>query len=135
MLFRSLITVGAIPWALVWPNAKPVFYSPEVSPALDFVSIHLYPKKGEVDKALTAMAVYDIGKPLVIEETFPLECGLEEMDDFLKRSRPRAEGYISFYWGRTVKEYAAAKEDPLAAAIMGAWLKQFQKLAPAMQQP
>ena len=132
---KHLITVGVIPWALVWPNAKPVFYSPEVSPALDFVSIHLYPKKGEVDKALTAMAVYDIGKPLVIEETFPLECGLEEMDDFLKRSRPRAEGYISFYWGRTIKEYAAAKEDPLAAAIMGAWLKQFQKLAPAMKQP
>ena len=46
-----LITVGVIPWAHVWPGAKPVFYSPEVSGALDFVSIHLYPKKGEVDKA------------------------------------------------------------------------------------
>ena len=85
---EHLITVGVIPWALVWPTAKPIFYAPEVSGALDFVSIHLYPNKGEVDKALTAMAVYDIGKPLVIEETFPLDCGIEEMDDFLKRSSP-----------------------------------------------
>jgi hypothetical protein len=132
---KHLITVGVIPWAMVWPNAKPVFYSPEVSPALDFVSIHLYPKKGEVDKALTAMAVYDIGKPLVIEETFPLECGLEEMDDFLKRSRDRAEGYVSFYWGRTIEEYAASKENQMAAAIMGEWLKYYKKQAAAMKQP
>jgi hypothetical protein len=132
---KHLITVGVIPWAMVWPNAKPVFYAPEVSPALDFVSIHLYPKKGEVDKALAAMAVYDIGKPLVIEETFPLECGLEEMDDFLKRSRDRAEGYVSFYWGRTIKECAEAKENPMAAAILGEWLKYFQKQAPAMKRP
>jgi len=134
---KHLITVGVIPWAMVWPNAKPVFYAPEVSPALDFVSIHVYPKKGEVDKALKAMAVYDIGKPLLIEETFPLECGLEEMDDFLKRSRDRAEGYVSFYWGRTIEEYAAVKEtdNAMAAAIMGEWLKYFKKQADAMKRP
>jgi hypothetical protein len=43
---RHLITVGAIPWALVWPNAMPLFYSPEVSTNLDFVSVHFYPKSG-----------------------------------------------------------------------------------------
>lgn len=129
-----LITVGAIPWAHVWPGAKPVFYSPEVSPAFDFVSIHLYPNKGEVDKALTAMAVYDIGKPLVIEETFPLACSIAEMDDFLKRSKARAEGYVSFYWGRTMAEYAAATEKKEVAALMGAWLEYFKKQADFMKQ-
>jgi endo-1,4-beta-mannosidase len=94
---RHLITVGVIPWAHVWPSAKPIFYSPEVRGALDFVSIHLYPGRGEVDKALTALAVYDIGKPLVVEETFPLSCSLEELDGFLKRSKSRVEGYASFY--------------------------------------
>ena len=74
---------------MFWPGAKPIFYSPEVSGPLDFASIHLYPKTGEVDKALAAMAVYDIGKPLVIEETFPLSCSIGEMDDFLKRAKPR----------------------------------------------
>ena len=129
-----LITVGAIPWAHVWPGAKPIFYSPEVSPALDFVSIHIYPKKGEVDKALTAMAVYDVGKPLVIEETFPLACSIAEMDDFLKRSKNRAEGYVSFYWGRTIAEYAAATEKKEVAALMGAWLAYFKKQADFMKQ-
>jgi hypothetical protein len=130
-----LITVGVIPWALIWPTAKPVFYSPEASGPLDFVSIHLYPSKGGVDKALTAMAVYDIGKPLVIEETFPLSCGMEEMDDFLKRSKDRAEGYVSFYWGRTIAEYDSQKKKDIAAAITSDWLKYFQKQADFMKQP
>ena len=130
-----LITVGVIPWAHVWLGAKPIFYSPEVSGALDFVSIHLYPKTGEVDKALTAMAVYDIGKPLVIEETFPLACGIGEMDDFLKRSKVRAAGHISFYWGRTIAEYATATEKKEVAALMSAWLGYFKKQADFMKQP
>ena len=130
-----LITVGVIPWALVWPGAKPVFYSPEVSGALDFASIHLYPNKGEVDKALTAMAVYDIGKPLVIEETFPLSCGIGDMDDFLKRSKARTAGTISFYWGRTIAEYSAATEKKEMAALIGGWLQYFQQHAAFMKQP
>lgn len=130
-----MITVGAIPWAHTWPAAKPIFYSPEVSPALDFVSIHLYPNKGEVDKALAAMAVYDIGKPLVIEETFPLACTPEEMDDFLRRSKARAEGYISFYWGRTAAEYRAAPEQTMLDALMAKWLNYFREQADFMKQP
>jgi hypothetical protein len=130
-----LITVGVIPWALVWPGAKPIFYSPEVSRPLDFASIHLYPKKGEVAKALTAMAVYDIGKPLVIEETFPLSCSIGDMDDFLKRSKARTAGAISFYWGRTIAEYAAASKKKEVAALVGEWLRYFQQHAEFMKQP
>ncbi len=127
-----LITVGVIPWAQVWPGAKPVFYAPEVRGALDFVSIHLYPRKGEVDRALAA---YDIGKPLVIEETFPLSCSIEEMDDFLKRAKPRTDGVISFYWGRTIAECEAATEKPVVAAMVGGWLKYFRKQADFMKRP
>jgi hypothetical protein len=130
-----LLTVGVIPWALVWPTAKPVFYAPEVIGAFDFVSIHLYPSKGEVPKALTAMRVYDLGKPLVIEETFPLSCPLEDMDAFLQQSRAQAEGYVSFYWGRTIDEYAHSKDKPAVAALMGAWLSYFKQHAAAMKQP
>lgn len=130
-----LITVGAIPWALVWPKAKPIFYAPVVSPALDFVSIHLYPKKGEVDQALTALAVYEIGKPLLIEEIFPLNCTPAEMDEFLQRSKGRAAGYISFYWGKTIAEYAAATEQKDVAALMTVWLKYFQQQADFMKRP
>ncbi len=130
-----MITVGAIPWAHVWPGAKPIFCSPEVSPALDFASIHLYPKKGGVEKALTAMGVYEIGKPLLIEETFPLECDVAEMDDFLRRSKPRTAGHISFYWGRTIAEYETEKGARIEAALMSAWLKHFQQHAEFMKKP
>lgn len=130
---HTLITVGAIPWAAVWPNAKPLFYSPEVSPLLDFVSIHVYPKAGELDKALAALAVYDIGKPLLIEETFPLSCSLEEMKTFLQASRSRAEGYVSFYWGRTIDELS--RREDISSAITRQWLDFFKRVAPEMKAP
>ncbi|MCB1076575.1 MAG: cellulase family glycosylhydrolase [Verrucomicrobiae bacterium] len=130
-----LITVGVIPWALTWPKAKPVFYSPEVSSLLDFVCVHFYPKSGEIDKALTALSVYDIGKPMVIEETFPLGCSQEELIDFLKRSRDIAEGVVSFYWGKTIAELEADTEHPLQAGMVAAWLKAFRDLAPDMKAP
>jgi hypothetical protein len=130
-----LITVGVIPWALVWPTAKPIFYAPEVIGALDFVSIHLYPAKGEAAKALTALTVYDLGKPLVIEETFPLSCSLEEMDAFIQQSKAQAEGYVSFYWGRTAEEYEKAKDKPEVAALMRSWLQYFRKQAESMKRP
>jgi len=130
-----LITVGVIPWSHVWPGAKPIFYAPEVAGLLDFVSIHLYPKQGEVDRALEAMTAYAIGKPLVIEETFPLSCSLEDMDDFLKRSKSATAGHVSFYWGRTIDDYQTATEKPVVAALVGDWLRYFQRQADFMKQP
>ncbi|AQQ69842.1 Endo-beta-mannanase [Limihaloglobus sulfuriphilus] len=118
-----LITVGAIPWAHTWPNAKPLFYSDEVAENLDFVSVHFYPKKDKAQKALDALAVYDIGKPLVIEEMFPLSCSIEQMDEFIEKSRPIAEGWITFYWGKQLDEYK--KDDGLAEMIKKAWLEYF----------
>ena len=46
---RHMITVGVIPWAQVFKGAKPLFYSPEVGGPLDFVSVHFYPKAGELE--------------------------------------------------------------------------------------
>ena len=127
---NHLITIGAIPWALAWPTAKPLFYSPAVSKNLDFVSMHFYPESGKVDKALTALAVYDIGKPIVIEETFPLECSVEELDQFIRRSKPLACGWIGFYWGETIEEYKATPVPrPVAEEITLKWLEYFKKAA------
>lgn len=122
----TLITVGVIPWANVWPNAKPLFYSPEVAQHLDFVSVHFYPGKGEIQKALDALAVYDIGRPLVIEEMFPLKCSLAEMDEFIRRSEGIAEGWISFYWGKTQEQYEIEREDNIVNALMAEWLSYFR---------
>lgn len=131
----TLITVGVIPWSHVWPTAKPIFYAPEVRDRLDFVSIHLYPKQGEVERALAAMDAYGIGKPLVIEETFPLACSLEEMETFLRRSKPRTAGYFSFYWGRTIEQYDESSEKSITDALVGGWLKFFRAQADGMKHP
>ncbi len=125
---EALITVGVIPWAHVWPNAKPVFYNGETLKFLDFVSVHFYPKSGEVDRALAALKVYDFGIPIVIEEMFPLSCSMEEMLEFIDRSAGVADGWMSFYWGQTVEEYEQA--ETLQAALIGNWLRKFSLLAP-----
>jgi len=114
-----LITVGVIPWALVFPGAKPLFYSPGVAQHLDFVSVHFYPKKGEVDRAVEALAVYDIGKPLVVEETFPLNCSLEELDAFIDQTDGSVEGWISHFFGRTIEEHDEGAEPG------GEWVAEF----------
>lgn len=130
---ERLVTVGVIPWAAVFPGAKPIFYSAEAGKHLDFVSVHFYPEAGKVEEALRALAVYDVGKPLVVEEMFPLKCSLDELDAFVQGSRPVADGWIGFYWGETPAEL---KERPdLQAAIVRSWLEYFKEKADAITRP
>jgi hypothetical protein len=129
---RHLITVGVIPWALVFPEARPLFYSPRASEKLDFVSVHFYPEKGKVDEARKALSVYDIGKPLVVEEIFPLKCGIDELDAFIEGSRRHADGWIGFYWGTTVEQYRARENPSIADAITREWLEYFSRRSEAM---
>jgi len=128
---RHMITVGVIPWALVFPHAMPLFHDPEVGKPLDFVSVHFYPRKGKVDEALEALRVYEVGKPLVIEEMFPLHCGLEELEQFIEQSRPLVDGWISFYWGATIEENE--QQGDLKGAIVAKWLRRFRELSPVAQ--
>jgi hypothetical protein len=127
---RHSITVGVIPWALYFPGAKPLFYSREVAEHLDFASVHFYPESGKIDQALGALAVYDVGKPLVIEEMFPLKCSAEELGTFIDGSRKIAEGWIGFYWGKTREEYRVSRE--IADAMTLGWLDLFRKKADAV---
>jgi hypothetical protein len=126
---KRLITVGVIPWSHVWKNAKPFFYAPDVGAPLDFVSVHFYPKARDIDASVEALKVYDIGKPLVVEEIFPLKSGIEETGEFIERSRPFADGWISFYWGKTIEE--CEKAGDLKGAIVAQWLRHFKARAPS----
>lgn len=127
---KRLITVGVIPWVFVFGGGKPFFYAPETGGPLDFVSIHFYPEAGKTEKALEALGAYDIGKPLVIEEMFPLKCSREEMKQFVTRSRSVADGWFGFYWGKTIDEYRNGKT--IADAITADWLQLFEELTPQM---
>ena len=126
---RHMITVGVIPWKHIYPNAKPLFYSKEVSEKLDFVSVHFYPQKNKVDKTLKALMAYDIGKPLVVEEMSQLYCSIEELERFVKSSNKTVDGYLGFYWGKSIAEYSRENND-IKSAIMTSWLNYFQLNAP-----
>ncbi len=127
---RHLITVGVIPWAIVWPDAKPLFYDPTVGENLDFASVHFYPEAGQVEKALTALNVYAVGKPLVVAEMFPLKCSVEEMDRFIDGSKSVAQGWLGFYWGKTAAEYASMASPTVGDRMMQQWLEYVQTKRP-----
>jgi hypothetical protein len=80
---------------------------------------------------LAALKVYDVGKPVVIEETFPLSCGQAEFETFIDASRERVDGYIGFYWGKTIDEYSRP-DVGIAGAIMRTWLEYFRTQGPAI---
>lgn len=114
---ETLVTVGDIPWNTVWPGAKPVFCSPQVGKHLDFVSVHFYPSTGKLDKELVALAAYDVGQPLVVEETFPLSCSLPDFEKFVDSTSGRVDGWISHYFGYTPAQHrAGAKPGGTAVA-------------------
>jgi len=128
---QTLTTVGVIPWSQVWPGAKPVFYSPKALPHLDFVSVHLYPERGKLEKDLAALAVYELGKPLVIEETFPLNCSFADFDKFFDASNPRVAGWVAHYFGHTPAEHRAGAEPAgrLVAEFLDSWQRKARLIA------
>lgn len=130
---RPMITVGVIPWAHVFKGAKPLFYAPGVGDPLDFVSVHFYPKKGDVAGALAALKVYEIGKPLVVEEIFPLGCSIEEVGEFIDGAKTFCDGWVSFYWGKTVEQNEKAGD--IKGALVAKWLRYFQAKGPEVTGP
>jgi hypothetical protein len=128
----TLVTVAVIPWAFVWPNAKPIFYAPEAAAHLDFVSIHVYPKSGALEKELAALAVYDLGMPLVIEEIFPMTCSVKELEAFMDASKDRVDGWVSHYFGFTAAEHRAEKTiaGAIKAEALEYWKRKRVEIAP-----
>ena len=83
----------------------------------------------QIDEAVAALKVYDLGKPLVVEEFFPLHCSQDEAIAFVKAAQPVTDGWISFYWGVTIDEYD--RRDGISAGILAEWLRWFQSQSPS----
>jgi hypothetical protein len=90
----------------------------------------LYPEKGKIKDALDTMAGFAVGKPIVIEEMFPLKCSARELEDFIERSRPHAEGWIGFYWGQPPEELR--RSQTIGDLMTLGWLELFEKKARMM---
>src|SRR5262245_63537607 len=80
---RHLITVGLVDWSLDRKGLTSGFVPGKVAGDLDFVSVHLYPKKGKVGEALKTLAGFAVGKPVLIEETFTLACSPKEVEEYV----------------------------------------------------
>ena len=122
-----LITIGMLPAWGISPKA--------VGPDLDFIAVHIYPEAGKVDDAITTLKRFDIGKPIVIEETFPLSCGVADERAFLLKSRGIASGWIGQYPDKSPEQLQELKRSgkiTLGEAMYLSWIDLFRELAPQM---
>jgi hypothetical protein len=122
---RHLVTVGLVDWSLDRPGLTSGFVPGKVTERLDFICVHLYPKTKKLDEASKTLAGFAVGKPVVVEETFPLACSAQELDGFIERHRAEVAGWISFYWGKDPE--ALRRSRKLGDAILLDWLGRFER--------
>jgi hypothetical protein len=118
---RHLITVGLLPGK---PDHDSGIEARDLED-LDFISVHIYPEGGQTEKWLKILSRFSVGKPVVIEEMFPLRCSVDELGQFVDASKKYACGWISFYWGQEPEELKP--DDRLLH-----WLRHFQGRAKEM---
>jgi hypothetical protein len=128
---KHLITVGLVDWSLERPGLQSGFVPEKIVDEVDFISVHIYPEKGRIDEALKTLAGFAVGRPVVIEETFPMKCSLEEFEPFVEGSKKHAAGWIGFYWGKPAEELRKSKE--FGDVLTAEWLDFFTKKAKSMQ--
>ena len=125
---RHLITVGLLPNSLEGSPEASGFVPQTIAANLDFICVHLYPKTGGLKDDLKLLQGFGAGKPVVIEEIFPLSCTPPELRQFVEGSRKYAAGWIGFYWGQTPAELSQSSS--IGDALTAGWLKLFQELKP-----
>ena len=121
-----LITMGMLPFPGSYEAA---------AEQLDFVSPHLYPRTGKVDDEIKLLQKFDWGKPILIGETFPLSCSVDDERDFLLRSREFAHGWIGHWPDESPAELAELKKTGKATihnAIWLSWVDLFKEIGPQM---
>ncbi len=131
---EHLVTVGLLPTlkGTYFFGFVPATLAPEV----DFISVHIYPTHDNPAEAMRILKQFAVaGKPLVIEETFPLSCSAAELRQFLLDSRGIACGWIGHYLGKTRKELEHLKQSgrltiPDATSLQ--WLALFEEMGTRM---
>jgi len=117
---RAMITVGLVDWSLKRPGLTSGFEPEAILEDVDFIAVHLYPKSDQIAKDIETLRAFRLGKPLIIEECFPLRCNIDELRDFIHQTSQLHNGWISFYWGSTPDDLS--QEKTMAAAITRQWL-------------
>ena len=68
------------------------------------------------------------GKPLIVEEIFPIACDAQQVGEFMEMARPTVAGWIGFYWGRTPDELR--RSGSAVDALTLSWLDEFRRRNP-----
>jgi cellulase (glycosyl hydrolase family 5) len=137
---RHLVSIGLTEGALPFQddnaaNAREFLlysaYSPlHLADLLSYVNVHVYPRRygaaTNVDLAELVLRGAHVGKPVVLQETFPQIDG-PDFDRFLARSRRSVSGWFSFYWGKTPAELRGS--GTLADAILADWIERYSAFA------
>ncbi|UCG15980.1 MAG: cellulase family glycosylhydrolase [Phycisphaerales bacterium] len=132
-----LITVGLLPSTPDWGHFSG-FVPEKIAPEVDFIAVHIYPNSDSPLEAIETLKGFAVGKPLVIEETFPLSCTGPELRQFLLESRGIACGWIGHYGGTTLAELDALKRAgtiDISQELQRQWLELFQDLGAVFQRP
>jgi hypothetical protein len=120
---RALVTVGLVPWSLDQPGLQSGFVPQEIASVLDFMSIHLYPESSRLDAALETLRGFAVGKPLLVEEIFPLYASAQELEGFQRLARHEVSGWLGFFrpfaWPIPNARVGAAQDAPATGTL---WL-------------
>ena len=122
---QHLITIGMVDWSLDRPGLTSGFVPKVIGPELDFIAVHLYPETGKRTENLDTLKGFQIGKPVVIEEIFPLKSSPADLGQFLDEAQPA--GVIGFYWGQTIEELTPPKT--IGEGVTLEWLRLFEARA------
>jgi len=121
-----MITMGMLPFPGAYKAA---------AEQLDFVSPHLYPKTGKVDDEIHLLKQFNLGKPMVIGETFPFSCGVDDERSFLLNSRAIANGWIGHWPDKSPIMLSELKKSGKATAhdaVWLSWVELFREIGPQM---
>ena len=122
---RHLITIGLLDSSRDGPGPTSGFVPRDLVSDLDFFCVHLYPSKGKLEDALTTLKGFCVGKPVIIEETFPLNCSIAELGQFIKLSEKYSAGCIGFFWGQSPNELRGSRRIEDGTTLL--WLEFFEK--------
>jgi Cellulase (glycosyl hydrolase family 5) len=129
---NALITVGLLPWTPRWGFLSG-FVPETIAPDLDFIAVHIYLDSKKPDEAMECLRRCAVGKPVVIEETFPLNCSAAEEEKFLRDSKKFACGWLGHYDGDDLKDFDRLERKgklTMSQAIYREWERLFVKLKP-----
>ena len=81
-----MITTGLMLIEIGEPDEAAGFPPSAIASELDFLSVHTYLEKNRLGTWIGMLNRCNVGKPVVIEEAFPLKCDVKELATFIEQS-------------------------------------------------